>query len=595
MTRIRYPTLCLPLVLAACENPAVLPTAPRPAFSSVAAAGCPAHATFIATDEASLRSAAGAAQPNDTIALSGMIELANFSIGVTTTNLTFTCASPGSGLRAKAGGGVDWLIIVLSAHVTVERLTLDATNTTQGAFAVTNGGSPVDHVTFRNNTVTCVLTVEEGCLSLFGFGAGIVGAVVTDNEIRSNASLRAIDISDVDSLLLARNRVAGVTDKAIIMDRVADVQVLGNSVTCGTFACVFFFDTNSRVLISDNNFTPTGTGTGLFGLVLFGSGDDVRVVRNHFQCAGHQQESCVHMESDPTELVQKVVISENTFDLDNQLAILVIGADDARVQQNTFGGILSAGGTGDPVIFITVTHGRITDNSGECGDACVFGAGGSPGLVLARNQFQTNGSSAGLLLQEGTDRDSVVGNTIATTAPSFEARFGGIRIRDGANAVVTDNIVKGPWANSLALTDLTQADVERNTFQGATQFGVGITTEQSSAPISLSNSLFRSNRITGAGSAGIFAQLACNNSFVGNDLQGNAENVGLFLYPTTGANTYKGNANLVVDSGAFDCDGNGTNDPNIIVGPGIAQHRAPLNSLELAPESQHRIYGVVLK
>jgi hypothetical protein len=451
------------------------------------------------------------AQPNDTIALNGMIELAGSSAFVTTNGLTFTCASSGAGLRARPDAGIDWLFIALSNHVTVEHLTLDATYNT-------------------------------------------AGALVVDGE--------------------------------------TDVQLTGNSITCGPFACAFF-NNASRVFVTDNSFAATRTGTGLFGLVLFGLGEDVRIVRNQFQCAGKQQESCVHIEGDPG-IVQKVLISRNRFEVDNQLAILVVGANDARVEKNTFNGILEVGGTGDPVIFITVSHGRITDNSGECGDACVFGAGGSPGLVLAGNQFQTAGSSAGFLLQESTDGDSVVGNTIVTTKPSFVPGFGGIRIRDGANAVVKDNIVTGPWANSFALTDVTNADVERNSLQGAIRFGIGITTEESVGPISLTGSLFRANRITGAGMAGIFAQLACNNSFVGNNLQGNAGDLGLVFDKTTGANTFTGDANLVVDNGAFDCDGDGVNDPNIMSGPGMARHGPQLSGGASGP-TQHRIYGVLLK
>jgi len=473
---------------------------------------CPSHATFVVSDEATLLSAIATAQPNDTIALSGMIELAGSSAFVTTNALTFTCASPGAGLRAKVDAGIDWLFLVLSNHVTVEHLTLDATYNTAGAVVVDGG---------------------------------------------------------------------------------TDAQLTGNTISCGPFACAFY-NNGSRVFIADNSFTGSQTGTALFGLVLFGLGEDVRIVRNQFQFVGKQQGSCIQIEG-ATGIAQKVLISHNRFEVDNQLAILVVGANDTRVEENTFNGILGAGGTGDPVIFITVTHGRITDNSGECGDACVFGAGGSPGLVLARNQFQTAGSSAGFLLQENTDGDSVVGNTIVTTKPSFVPGFGGIRIRDGANAVVNDNIITGPWANSLALTDVTNADVERNSLQGASRFGIGITTEESVGPISLTGSLFRANRVTGAGMAGIFAQLACNNSFVGNNLQGNAGDVGLVFDNTTGANTFTGNANLVVDNGAFDCDGDGVNDPNIISGPGIARHGLQLSGLASETNPQHKIYGVLLK
>lgn len=58
---------------------------------------------------------------------------------------------------------------------------------------------------------------------------------------------------------------------------------------------------------------------------------------------------------------------------------------------------------------------------------------------------------------------------------------------------------------------------------------------------------------------------------VGNNLQGNAGEMVLVFDIATGANTYVGNNNVVVDNGAFDCDGDGVNDPNVMAGPGVAR------------------------
>jgi len=442
----------------------------RPAFAAAAPAACPAHVDFVVTDQASLESAVASAQPNDTIALSGMIEL-TFSpqIFVETDNLTFTCATPGSGLRA-APATVSWLFVLLSRHVTVERLTLDAGNTVSGAVVAFNG-------------------VE------------------------------------------------------------------------GPFT---------------------------------GYAEDVRLVGNHVFCAGQHLEPCVSIRNDAAG-VPGVVISGNTFEADaNQFTIFLVGVNDARVEGNTIEGGLGLGGFSDPAILIAVSRGRFTGNRAQCADACLFAAG-SPGLVVAANQFQTAGSSTGIHLQEGTDGDSVVGNTIVTTAPSFAPQFGGIRVRDGANVVVTDNIVRGPWANSIALTDLTGADVERNSLQGAARFGIGVATEASFLPIFMTDNTFRANRATGAGIAGISGQLACRNTFVGNDLRGNAGNVGLVLNETTGANTFAGNATLVVDNGAFDCNGDGVNDPNIISGPGMARHGLQLGGVGSGTDTQRTVHGILVK
>src|SRR6266480_6113284 len=116
-----------------------------PAWAITATAGpaapgaCPAHADFVVSDERSLLSAVASAQPNDTIALSGMIEMTFADVFVETDDLTFTCATPGSGLEAGPSTGLSLLFVVLSKRVTVERLTLDATNELNGGVVAFNG------------------------------------------------------------------------------------------------------------------------------------------------------------------------------------------------------------------------------------------------------------------------------------------------------------------------------------------------------------------------------------------------------------------------------------------------------------------------
>src|SRR3989442_99721 len=119
--------LLLLAVVVACQDGSVAPTADRPSFAVAAPSACPSHADFVVSDEASLLSAVASAHPNDTIALSGMIEMTFADVFVETDDLTFTCATPGSGLEAGPSTGLSWLFVVLSKRVTVERLTLDAT------------------------------------------------------------------------------------------------------------------------------------------------------------------------------------------------------------------------------------------------------------------------------------------------------------------------------------------------------------------------------------------------------------------------------------------------------------------------------------
>jgi hypothetical protein len=217
---------------------------------------------------------------------------------------------------------------------------------------------------------------------------------------------------------------------------------------------------------------------------------------------------------------------------------------------------------------------RLTSNRVACGpDECAFLVG-TKGAIVADNYFESAGSVTGVHLQgNGTppstrpiDGSRVERNTIVATAPSTSPGFGGIRPRDGRNVVVSNNVVIGPWANSVSPIELRQSVFEGNRLEGAAVYGVRFSAGAGST--GMSDNVLRNNRITAAGSAGVFAFRACGNVFVGNNLQGNADNIGLIFAVTTGANTLVGNQNVVVDVGSFDCNGDGVADPNIITGRG---------------------------
>ena len=215
---------------------------------------------------------------------------------------------------------------------------------------------------------------------------------------------------------------------------------------------------------------------------------------------------------------------------------------------------------------------RFTNNRVTCSPVlCAFFIG-TRGAIVADNYFESAGSGTGIHLQgNGTplstrpiDGSRVERNTIVAVSASTNPAFGGIRPRDGSNVVVANNVVIGPWANSISPIELTQSVVEGNRLEGAAVYGVRFSA--GAGPTGMKDNVLRNNRITAAGSAGVFAFRACGNVFVGNNLQGNADNMGLILTSTTGANTLVGNQNVVVDVGAFDCNGDGVADPNIITG-----------------------------
>ncbi len=161
---------------------------------------------------------------------------------------------------------------------------------------------------------------------------------------------------------------------------------------------------------------------------------------------------------------------------------------------------------------------RFTNNTVTCGPVdCVFLAG-TAGARVEGNHFEYAGSVTGVQLQGGIDGSRVKGNTIIATAPSLFPTFGGIRVRDGSDVEVEDNVVIGPWANSVAAANLLESEVESNRLEGAAIFGIATSTN---TVLLTRDNEFEDNSIIGAGAAAVFVSLACGNEFEGNELQVN--------------------------------------------------------------------------
>ncbi len=102
---------------------------------------------------------------------------------------------------------------------------------------------------------------------------------------------------------------------------------------------------------------------------------------------------------------------------------------------------------------------RFTNNRVTCGSPageCAFFVG-TKNAVVTDNRFESGGSATGVHMQSGIDGTRVERNTIVATAPSGGQFLGGIRVRDGSNVVVADNVVRGPWGNSIATANLAGA------------------------------------------------------------------------------------------------------------------------------------------
>ncbi len=200
------------------------------------------------------------------------------------------------------------------------------------------------------------------------------------------------------------------------------------------------------------------------------------------------------------------------------------------------------------------------------------------------------GAISGLHLQAGVDGTRVLGNTIVAATPSGSSAFGGLRVRDGTGVVVTGNSVLGPWTNSVAPTHLATSRFAFNRLEGARSFGISMSRNAGVLQL-MTDDVFQNNQVTSEGFAAVIARQACRNTFVWNSLEGRGGGVGIFFDATTGANVFVGNQTIIVDNGAFDCNGDGVNDPNIITGTALHGMRPD----ETASGAVKTIHGITVQ
>jgi len=226
-------------------------------------------------------------------------------------------------------------------------------------------------------------------------------------------------------------------------------------------------------------------------------------------------------------------------------------------------------GTGHTLTVLLSEDVRISENRMTCGATCIW-LPWSPRATVVRNYCVSgvNLSVDGIYLQQ-SDSARVTANTFVTTIESSMGTYqnhGGIAVSGYSGSSVTDNRVIGPWQIGISLRMPEGSEktvegnrIERNEVDGATLYGIRAVSETEQP---LCSNTFRSNRINTEGT-GIFVDVACDNLFVGNRIGRGAVN-GVLFGESTGANVYLGNRRMVADNGAFDCDGDGEIDPNII-------------------------------
>ncbi len=216
--------------------------------------------------------------------------------------------------------------------------------------------------------------------------------------------------------------------------------------------------------------------------------------------------------------------------------MLVVGAKGVVVT-----GLVLDGTHADQSPFLALNDGvallaqdvRFTNNTVTCtpfGD-CVFFAGGT-GAVVTDNLMQADGGLTGIQIQANgpdptaiplpirVDGARIERNTVVATSTSGGGVFGGIRPFDASGLIIADNVVTGPWRRSLSATRLSDSRISGNQLQGALLDGIRTSAGGFTSPAGVvARNVFTGNQVSGAGRAGVFAQKACANKFLSNDLR----------------------------------------------------------------------------
>lgn len=208
------------LLLGACAEQPSAPTltAARSVASAHRDVACVAT-DLIAATEAQLHSMIASSQPDDVIAVSGMI-------GVTQpvrprAGTTITCVAPGDGLSALPDLAIaGYLVEIFQPDVTIQGLTLLTNGISDWAVYAERSdfefeGSTPNGINARvlGNTVTCG---QSGC----AFFVGVAGSVAADNVFTAAGSASGIHIQGsglgfvyrTDNLRVLRNRIVAISN-----------------------------------------------------------------------------------------------------------------------------------------------------------------------------------------------------------------------------------------------------------------------------------------------------------------------------------------------------------------------------------------------
>jgi hypothetical protein len=205
-------------------------------------------------------------------------------------------------------------------------------------------------------------------------------------------------------------------------------------------------------------------------------------------------------------------------------------------------------------------------NTIRCGSqGCAFWVSSTNALVANNSATMSIPGASGFHFQTGIDGTRIEHNTIVATVDAGLNSFGGMRPRDGSNVTITDNVISGPWSNSISSVNLNDSDLSHNSLSDARRYGLAVNIAGQPQVVFSRGDRVVSNVVRNAGIAAFVARNACSNSFLGNAIAGITP-LGFDLQATTGDNHIAGSSGVVIDAGAYDCDGDGVNDPNKVTG-----------------------------
>jgi hypothetical protein len=183
------------------------------ARKATASGACVANPTVVVSDEASLDNATETAQPGAIIAIQGTIAL-HLGLFTETPDVTFTCATPGSGLSLAVDADDDVLIYPFGDRDVIQGLALDASG---GLYALYTENTDGQRAQFNN--ITC----GDTC----GFWVGTTNATISDNVvIQPHAGTSGLHfqgmydatgalIRGIDGTRIERNTITATTPTAL--------------------------------------------------------------------------------------------------------------------------------------------------------------------------------------------------------------------------------------------------------------------------------------------------------------------------------------------------------------------------------------------